>query len=309
MSRLAGAVLACMLAPLAVLGPASCSKGSSTTQARGPFLSIMTCDGAIGPAGPFGALPPGSVALALGGLPPGELARVRQHLAESTDTTLRRAAPEVFELEDRTSDDAGADPLRQALPDLPALTAAANLLGSPWDGPGVAAQLGPACAAGAERCVPLFATPAEPGDSLVRRGRALAWALGNAALVRAKAGSREPLLRALREAQLRPSSTLAVVFGAPRGRLEAAELEPLRREALRALGDLAHDSPRRPWLEALAAARADWELPIALDDDQVLVIPRLSALARLQDFTSEVERAGPFDWVARPGAAAGVRTP
>jgi len=33
-------------------------------------------------------------------------------------------------------------------------------------------------------------------------------------------------------------------------------------------------------------------LPIALDADEVLVIPRLSALARLQDFRSEVERAG-----------------
>src|SRR5262249_43998565 len=164
---------------------------------------------------------PASVALALGGLPPEELPRLRQHLAESTDGMLRRAAPELFDLDERPGD-AGADPLRQMLPDLPALTAAANLVGSPWEGPRISVHLGPVCEAAASRCVPVFA-PASTADGhaeaarshaaddpLVRRGRALAWALGSAALLGVPASAREGVLHALREVQLRPSGTVAM---------------------------------------------------------------------------------------------------
>jgi len=44
---------------------------------------------------------------------------------------------------------------------------------------------------------------------------------------------------------------------------------------------------------------------VELEADQVLVVPRLSALARLQDFVAEVERAGAFEWLAGPGAPRG----
>jgi hypothetical protein len=291
------------LAFVALLGPAACSTRPKAVVTREPFLSVFERDGG---SGPRGAVAPGAVPLALGGLPPGELRRVREHLAESTDGALRRAAPELFDLDWRPGDDARSDPLRRALPDLPALTAAANLLGSPWEGPGISVRLGPTCEAAASRCVPLFAQAAEsPGDSLVRRGRALAWALGNAGRLRASAGSRQALLRALREAQPRPYGTVAMVFDATRGTLDPAELDLLRREALRSMETLAPGAPQRSWIEAIGAARADWQLPIVLDEDELLVIPRLSALARLEDFASEVERAGTFEWIARPGGAGG----
>ena len=74
--------------------------------------------------------------------------------------------------------------------------------------------------------------------------------------------------------------------------LDEVELELLREQARRALAHLGPGAPQRPWLEALGAVRANWELPIALDPNDVLVIPRLSALARLQDFHSEVGLAG-----------------
>jgi hypothetical protein len=48
----------------------------------------------------------------------------------------------------------------------------------------------------------------------------------------------------------------------------------------------------RPWLDVLGTTPAGWELPIAFDADEVLVIPRLSALARLQEFHAEIARAG-----------------
>jgi hypothetical protein len=184
-----------------------------------------------------------------------------------------------------------SDPLRQVLPDVPAMTAAANVLSAPWKGPGISVTLGPSCEVSALRCVPLFAPSVDRADALVRSGRALAWTLANAALLHAPADSRVALLRSLREAQARASGAIALVFGASRGLLDEAEVEQLRERARRAVAYLPPDAPQRPWLVALGVAPASWELPIALDADEVLVIPRLSALARLQDFHAEVNFA------------------
>jgi hypothetical protein len=295
--RSAASALVCGLALVGLLGLGSCKTGTKAAENGGPFLSILQPDG---PTDVRTTVTPASVALALGGLPLEELPRLREHLAESTEGVLRRAAPELFDLEER-SGDAGADPLRQMLPDLPALTAAANLLGSPWEGPGISVHLGPVCEAAASRCTPVFVSVATADEPLVRRGRALAWALGNAALLRVPASAREGLLHSLREAQLRPSGSVAMVFASARGTIDAAELDRLRHEARQALAQLRPDAPQRPWLDALDAARIEWELPVALKADQVLVIPRLSALARLQDFVAEVESARTFEWVVRPG--------
>jgi hypothetical protein len=249
----------------------------------GPYLSISSRESTI-PA--HGAVSARSVALALGGLPPEELTRLRDWLAHSTDAAARRGAPALFDL----GLDEGEAPAI-ALPDVPAWTAATNVLGAPWLAPGLSVELGKTCADGASRCLPLFASDVDPDDALARRGRALAWSLGNAALLRTPAASREARLQSLRRAQLRPSSTIALVFGAPRGALDDAELTLLRGRARSMLADLAADAPLRPWLEALGTTPPSWELPISFDADQVLVIPRLSVLARLQDFRSEVALA------------------
>jgi hypothetical protein len=296
--------IASLVSAVGLVGLTACTTRPKAAETRGPFLSILQRDAGAAARAPG---PRGAVALALGGLAPEELPRLRERLAESTDGALRRVAPGMFDLEGRGGGDggsnAGGDSVRQTLLDLPALTAATNLLGSPWEAPGIAVHLGPACEPAASRCTPLFAPTAAADDSLVRRGRALAWAAGNAALLRVAPSARDRLLHALREAQLRRSGTLALVFSAPRGALDAAELDRLRQEARRALAEIATDAPQRPWLEMLVdgAAGTDWALPFALDADQVLVIPRLSALARLQDFASEVEGAGAFEWVSRPG--------
>jgi hypothetical protein len=299
MNRRPGAsALALALGLVGLLGLAGC-QARPKAETRGPYLSILQREGTTAARG---AVPPGSIALGLGGLPPEELPRLREHLEESMDAAVRRAAPMLYDLDGLADDAAAPDSLRPALPDIPALTAAANVLGAPWEAPGVSVELRPACQVGASRCVPLFAPALEREDALVRRGRALAWTLGNAARLRVPAGSRTLLLRSLRETQTRPSGTIALVFGASRGTLDEAELDLLRQQARRALAHVAQDTPRRSWLAALVAARADWELPIVLDADELLVIPRLSALARLQDFDSEIERAGTFEWVVRPGA-------
>jgi len=296
--RAAGAVLVRELGLIGLLGLEACSIRARSTESRRSFLSIVQrettaqADAAQGRS----ALAPAAMALALGGLPSEALPRLREYLAASADEAMRRAAPELLDLDDV----APSDPMRRALPDLPALTAAANVLGSPWEAPGISVHLGPLCESTAVRCLPLFAPTAEAGDALSRRGRALAWSLGNAAVLRVPASARAVLLQALREAQPRPSGTFAMVFDATRGKLDEVELDLLRGQAHRALVDIAADSPRRPWLAAIEATQAGWQLPIVLATDQLLVIPRLSALARLRDFTAEIERAGTFDWVVRP---------
>jgi hypothetical protein len=286
--RPAAAAVALAVGIVGLLGLAGCSVRAKAEK-TGPFLSILILrqDGA---AEAHRTIAPGSVTLALAGLPPEELPRLRQRLAQSTDAALRRAAPSVFDLE--AADDSAAlaaDPLRDALPDLPALTAATNVLGAPWIAPGLSVRLGPSCADGASRCVPLFGPAFDREDALLRRGRALAWSLGNAARLRVSAGSRAAVLQSLRASQTLPTSTIALVFGAPRGTLDEVALEGLREQARLSLADVASDALQRPWLDALCAARASWELPIAFDADEVLVIPRLSALARLQEFRSEVQ--------------------
>jgi hypothetical protein len=222
---------------------------------------------------------------------------LREFLAQSPEAAARRAAPALFDLEDDAA--LAPNPLARPMPNLPAVTAAANVLGAPWTAPGLSVRLGATCDGAAAGCVPI-SSPADDGaDALIRRGRALAWSLANAALLRVPAKTRAARLQSLREAQTRPSSTIALVFGASRGALDDVELERVRDQARSKLADLATDAPQRPWLEAVIATRPTWELPIALDADQVLVVPRLSALARLQEFRSEVartelERRAPF---------------
>jgi hypothetical protein len=285
--------LALALALVGVLGLAGCSIRPKA-EGRGPFLRIRRDDG---PIAARRELPPGSVALALGGLPPEELTRLRECLAASTDAAVRRAAPMLFDVTG-SDEDAGPapDPLRQSLPDLPALTAAANVLGAPWHAPGVSVDLAPACVtSSSEGCVPLFAPVVDRDEAFVRRGRALAWSLGNAAALRAREASRASLLASLRRAQMEPSGTIALVFEASRGVLDGAKLEVLREEAHEAVAHLPVEAPQRPWLEALGDAPAAWALPVVLDPDEVLVVPRLSALARLGDFRAEVEAARASD--------------
>jgi hypothetical protein len=280
----------------------ACSSRSTAPRDRGPFLSIMERDGPAVTRPPIVAA---SMALALGSLPPEELPRLREHLRDAADAILRRSAPDLFDLEGDGAAAKGTDPPPPALPGLPALTAATNILGSPWDAPGISVRLGPKCEVGAARCVPLFAASTSPDEALVRRGRALAWALANAALIRAPANARPALLGALHAARRRPDGTIAMVFGMTEGTLEQAELAPLRDQARQSLEQTAAGAPLRAWLEVLAAAPASWKLPVDLQGDEVLVVPRLGALARLKDFASEVQRAGSFEWIAGPGAVPG----
>jgi hypothetical protein len=286
--------LAGLLASLASV--TGCSKRPEIVASRGPLLSIWEHEGPAARPPPA----PASVSLALGSLPPDELPRIREDLRDSADFALRHAAPDLLDLGENAPEGATSGSARAALRDLPALTAAANVLGSPWGAQGISARLGASCDPTAVVCVPIFAREAGPEVALIRRGRALAWALGHAAILRVAAASRQAFEHALQEGRSNPRGTVAMVFHASRGTLDEAELEALRRQARGSLEQLPASSLQRPWLQALAAAPSTWELPFALEPDQVLVVPRLSVLARLGDFEAEVERAGTFEWIVRP---------
>ena len=99
MIRRTGAVLAL---PIVL---AACSKRAPPApEQRGPFLSISSTDA---PSAARNIVTPAAVSLALGGLPPEELPRLRQRMAESPDGALQRAAPGLFDPR-RASRDAGA---------------------------------------------------------------------------------------------------------------------------------------------------------------------------------------------------------
>ncbi len=283
------ASLACAVG---LLGLADCKVRPPPPRHDGPVLSFWSLPPDAPPPRP--PIPPGAAALALGGLPPEELPHLRESLNAFNDAAVRRAAPALFDIAGLQADDEDR-PHRGGVPDMPALTAATNLLGAPWRAPGIEVDLGPTCASGATRCEPLFATPAD--DPLVRRGRALAWALSNAAILRVPAAGRRALVDGLRTA-----GTVALVLEAPGGDLDPDQLDLLRAQAQRALDHLPPNGPERIWLESLVAAQAHWAVPLPLGPDEILVIPRLSAMARLPRFDADLTAAGSFDWVVRPGA-------
>jgi len=290
---------------LALASLACCAKRAPPEPPReGPILSIT-----IAPAPSSQAahpLAPGAVTLALAGLPPGELIRLREGMTAFTDDAIRRAAPTLFvDLEDDAAS-GGAEKQHPALPDVPALTAAANLSGAPWAASEVSVDLGPTCLPASARCVPLFAPPTS--DGLERRARSLAWALTDAAILRVAPEARAAFSSSLRDKAL-ASTTIALVFDASEGDLDERQLGPLRDEARRALQHLDAAAPSRAWLATMAKAEAHWKLPVALGRDEILVVPRLSALARLPAFEADVSAAGELAWVVRPGRAAPSRSP
>jgi hypothetical protein len=161
----------------------------------------------------------------------------------------------------------------------------------------VSVELGAACRPEARRCIPLFRERQDEG--LERRARGMAWALSGAAVLRAPGRAAE-LRGVLLEAAAMPDSTIALVFSGSAGALDATQVAALQHASARSLRYVGPDSKERFWLEALADPAAEWRLPIRLDADELLVVPRLGALARVTEFVAEVRSAGDAEWVVVP---------
>jgi hypothetical protein len=236
------------------------------------------------------ALPRGAVALALGGLPADTERHLGDEIAAATRAAIQRANPLYVDL----SGEPAAGPLAAHLP---ALTAAANLLGSPWQGPGLRVELGADCRPEARLCIPLFRERQD--DGLERRARGMVWTLSNAALLRAP-GRVEAVREALQQRAIQTDSTIALVFTKSSGSFDATGLSAIQREASRALRYVPAEANGHSWLEALAQPAPQWALPIQLEPDELLVIPRLGALARVNEFVLEVRQASSAEWVVVP---------
>jgi hypothetical protein len=251
-----------------------------------------------------------AAALVLGGLSPLEVEGLRRALDDLADRLEAQSDPMVEDLED---DDPLAPLARMIRRFLPALTAA-EALGSrrraAADGTLVTA-VGMDCReAPGVRCVPLWKPPVE-GTSL-HRARFLEWPLAAAVVLGfGDAGTAQTARDALRDRARDDGSRLALALDRDdlsERRDEA--LDRVRAAAARVLG-LVHRSSSRVSpastrvLELIAGAppRGSSVPWLRLDAEEVLVVPRLSALADLDAFEKEIEAglgARPFEWVRRP---------
>jgi hypothetical protein len=70
------------------------------------------------------------------------------------------------------------------------------------------------------------------------------------------------------------------------------ELTALRHQAERALPRLEPDTSARRWLEALAQVPRGFSVPLQFSSGEAIVVPRLSALAKLDQFDAEIRKCG-----------------
>jgi hypothetical protein len=250
-----------------------------------------------------------TAALALGTLTPSELAGLRRVLADLETKLETRANPLVEDLDDGDPATALSLLLRKLLPAITACDAVASRRRASPDGALVAAvamRCDPIADAGVA-CAPLWTASA--ADRATERARFLEWPLAAAAVLGLPTG--DGALRVIGDLRARSRdrhSRIALVLGerdlaggidpavAEVRALAARDLTLARRDAsvdTRVLELIARDPPQGP-------RRIPW---LRLDAEEVLVVPKLGALADLDAFAREVEdelREVPAEWVHRP---------
>jgi hypothetical protein len=258
-----------------------------------------------------------AAALALGTLAPPELEALRAALDDLETRLQARSNPMVEDLEDGDPLAPLALLLRRFLPALTACDAIASRRRATPEGTMVVA-VAMTCEApdGGATCLPLWnPSPGgrSPEERSVERARFLEWPLATAAVLGfanvAEAGSARANLRAgSREA----ASRIALVLDEAdlRGGEDGGVAE-VRRIATRVLTLASHDrAVDTTVLELIArepppgSRRVPW---LRLDAEEILVVPRLGALANLASFVDEIERhlggaglAASTEWVRRP---------
>ena len=246
----------------------------------------------IDPAAP--ANDPGAegraVQLTIASLTEDRRARVARTIDAATAAAARRDNPFVEDLSDareRLEELLGAT--------LPMLNVATHLAHARYEtDDGLRVTVGPSCrqAPPGARCVRLWDPPRDP---IERRVRLLAWPYAFAIVLSGATGDVPALSRALREEQERPESPIGLVIDLrdlPGGG-ETADLEAAARRSVakargpgevprivRALADQASGDGGRALAARLFGARPG----------EVVVVPRLGALARLDLFTAAVDR-------------------
>jgi hypothetical protein len=212
----------------------------------------------------------GAPALAAASMAPVERQRLRRALEDLACRLDARAHPLADDFDDAPVDAALSRELGTALPKL---TAARALYGAnvvdPW---------------------------ARGGSTAERRARFAAWAVSGAALLRFDDGDDARAAAArLRARAAERDSRIALVVGA--GGFDASlvpELVALRAAAARVAARLHDDDERRALLDEIARAR--WTAPpswLQLETRELLVVPRLGAIAALGTFAAEIAAHAP----------------
>jgi hypothetical protein len=269
-----------------------------------------------------------TAALALSSLSRRELEGLRRALEELADRLETRSDPMVEDLDESDPMAPFARLLRTFLPTLTACSAIGARRQVAPDGTMVAA-VAMECDAGAVAseardgaedapatmvaCIPLW-QPA-PAERYVRRARFLEWPLAAAVVLGfTDARHARDARDQVRESAHDAGSRVAVVLdgedlgGARNEAVDAVRVPAERVVALIRRGRPDHRVPERAHvLELLANAPPSGAAPVPwlrLDPEEVLVVPKLSALADLETFASDVERALPantrVEWVRRP---------
>jgi hypothetical protein len=299
--------------------------GQAARRARltpaGPFLIVAHAAQGLSAAALLDRVLPassdhrsGAAQLALASLTAEERSQLAAALGELTAQLHARMNPLAIDM----TEAAQGEQLSKLFPGLlPSWTAAAALSAGRWSaGDGsLAVAVAASCPAALPDkldCIPAWSEETQSGREL-SRVRFLAWPVAGAILLRASSAAiAGQLAAALRQRAPRDTTRIALVLGYQElqsTRTEPEELSKIRAQAGRAaamvrnarhaslsileeLGRPAAPEPPLPWL--------------ALDPDEVLVIPRLRAAADLRPFVREVQdslaaMAIEPSWLARPG--------
>ena len=229
------------------------------------------------------------------------LNRALHDLAVSVD---RRKNPLFVPLDDGEEHRAVEDLIAQSAP---AFTAASALVGEPWQSPEGDVWIRPVW-----RCAPqrlCVALQGRPGDSAEeKRTRFLAWPLGYAIILVAADGSQ---LDEIADALRAPGSLhigLVLTSAELRALRPSPALLPMQREARRIVRALSGKRTRLlDTLASLANVRSGKNaMPsLPLPPRTILIVPRLGALATLEQFVEDVRArlpdTGPkVEWLASP---------
>jgi hypothetical protein len=293
------------------LGALSFSLVRAMEARRGPVLVVR-------PTAPEEAAPePGderrAMDLALASTSP----KRRQLLLELMDFTAARLEARLSPLVEDFAEEDGepmAEFRRGMAVHVPSFTAAREFERARWQHAGLSVRVASNCEdakiAPDERCIPLWPANDAPSDATVRRARFLSWAASRAAVFELSSRVRsEACARTLRERTTHPDSPVALVLTADDLALRPVPERAALKEAALRLGKVmaANDASDTQHLESFAREPAADEAPIAswlsLSDVGIVVVPRLSAIARPEDLAAEIESAAQGSlvrWIHRP---------
>lgn len=230
--------------------------------------------------------------LSLRSLSSSALAQVARALDDFAVRAERRAQPLIAAGGDDKSETL-AELERRIQTHLPTLNAAAHLAHGRYAADdGLLVTVGRTCddAPRGARCFPLWQ---RGDDTLARRARFMAWPFSCAIKLRVQGGRAGELATALRQAADRSDGLIAFVLGGSEPDGAAAVREQARR-VLTLAERHGTKTDRADLLAGLAAAPSPSTLA-ALDRtfaraaDEIVVVPRMSALSRLHGFEDEVQ--------------------